>query len=364
MQEYYSLPKGGSPAAAAAELARLALETGIVQTVLCTAENPNGPVPMPALFTDPEQAAAADPLAPAAMVNMGALAARTLRGENGHDALLMLRPCEARALVELAKLQQCRLDHAVVLGMDCLGRLERQTYLQTREARQGAVTQDYLQDESLQDSAAATCTSCEAFTPEGADAALHFLGGEALLCAQSEKGREFCQKLGLSPAQEPKARGAAVAALQEKRAQARQRLMAETRERAGSMASLQRFLASCIACHNCRVACPVCYCRECVFTSDVYRHDGQRYFNRAAKRGLLRLPADTTMYHLTRMAHMAHACVGCGQCSSACPSDIPVADLFRMTAAAVQQLYDYAPGRSLEDPIPYLAFDQPAGAKE
>jgi formate dehydrogenase subunit beta len=64
------------------------------------------------------------------------------------------------------------------------------------------------------------------------------------------------------------------------------------------------------------------------------------------------------MFHLTRMAHMSHACVGCGHCSSVCPSHIPVADVFIQVAAATQALYQYEPGRDVNEPIPLLVFDE------
>lgn len=366
MSAFYSIATDGGPAHAAQELTRLALESGAAAMVLCTAANPNGPVPMPALFTDAAKTDQADPLAPIAMVNAGTKAAAVLGGQTGageHTTLLILKPCERRALVELAKLNQCSLEGSVVVSMDCLGRMERPTYLEALGG-DASLTQRFLQDGSLREKINPTCGSCEAFTPEGADVALLLLGGadkQLVLAAQTDKGEEFLGKLGLPQAQEPGDRAAAVEKLRESRAQGREKLFATTKEQTGDMAGLQRFLSACITCHNCRVACPVCYCRECVFTSDVFRRDGLGYYRKTAKRGVLRLPTDTTMYHLTRMAHMAHACVGCGQCSSVCPSDIAVADLFRLTASAVQKLYDYAPGRSLDEPIPYMAFDQPVG---
>ncbi len=73
------------------------------------------------------------------------------------------------------------------------------------------------------------------------------------------------------------------------------------------------------------------------------------------------MPADTVMFHLTRLAHMSHACVGCGQCASVCPSGIPVADIFKTVAVRTQDLFDYEPGKDLSEPIPYLAFEEDSG---
>jgi len=53
---------------------------------------------------------------------------------------------------------------------------------------------------------------------------------------------------------------------------------------------------------------------------------------------------------------MSHACIGCGQCSSVCPSDIPVADIFKVVSKDIQKFFDYMPGKNTEDQIPYLNY--------
>jgi formate dehydrogenase subunit beta len=70
----------------------------------------------------------------------------------------------------------------------------------------------------------------------------------------------------------------------------------------------------------------------------------------------VRLPSDTLLFHLTRMLHMAHACVGCGMCSDACPVGIPVADLFRAVGQCVQQGFGYLPGRDPDEPMIIAEF--------
>ena len=70
------------------------------------------------------------------------------------------------------------------------------------------------------------------------------------------------------------------------------------------------------------------------------------------------MPTDTVFYHITRMAHMSTACVGCGQCSNACPNDIPVMELFRSVASRTQQAFDYEAGRSVDDTPPLSIFKE------
>jgi len=70
------------------------------------------------------------------------------------------------------------------------------------------------------------------------------------------------------------------------------------------------------------------------------------------------MPTDTVFYHITRLAHMSTACIGCGQCSNACPNDIPVMELFRTVAHKTQQAFAYEAGRSLDEPPPLSVFKE------
>jgi formate dehydrogenase subunit beta len=116
-------------------------------------------------------------------------------------------------------------------------------------------------------------------------------------------------------------------------------------------------VGNCVNCYNCRVACPVCYCRECVFVTDTFRHPSEKYFRWAEKKGRLKMPTDTIFYHLTRMLHMSTLCVGCGQCTSACPNGIAVDTLFRTVARQTQQRFGYEPGRDVDEPQPLATFN-------
>jgi formate dehydrogenase subunit beta len=90
--------------------------------------------------------------------------------------------------------------------------------------------------------------------------------------------------------------------------------------------------------------------------TDVFNHEPSQYLQWAFRKGAIKMPTDTVFYHLTRLAHMSTACVGCGQCSNACPNDIPVMELFRTVARQTQQAFEYEAGRSLEEKPPLSEF--------
>ena len=86
--------------------------------------------------------------------------------------------------------------------------------------------------------------------------------------------------------------------------------------------------------------------------------EAEKYLGVAGKKGAMRMPADTLLFHLTRMTHMAASCIGCGACEEACPNDIPLLKIFQLTGTNVQKLFEYIPGRSLEDELPPTAFKE------
>jgi formate dehydrogenase subunit beta len=132
----------------------------------------------------------------------------------------------------------------------------------------------------------------------------------------------------------------------------------EFRGRVDNFEALADHLAGCINCYNCRVACPVCYCTACVFVTDTFRHSGDQFMNWADKRGAIKMPTDTLFYHITRMTHIGATCVGCGQCTSACPNAIALAELFITTAEKTQARFEYRAGRSLDEPQPLAVFKE------
>ena len=91
--------------------------------VLVAATTPWSQLPMPTLFNDPAKMDGVDPLAPAAPVSCARQAASLTRNPTGKSIVLVLRPCEIRAMIELVKLNQCSLANTIIVSMECLGRM-------------------------------------------------------------------------------------------------------------------------------------------------------------------------------------------------------------------------------------------------
>ncbi len=338
-----------------------------ISAILAPWRLPMKNVVMPTLLTDPQQLDRVDPLSPAFPMNGAKIVSRLTRKASGSKVAAVMRPCEIRAFIELVKLNQGRTEDLIIIGIDCLGAYRNSDYVRWIGEDVSAATQTYY-TAVLNGSGAAlngidpapACRVCELPVPFGADIAIGLFGmdtgSQILVQAQTEKGEPFLA--GLHPVGDtpPPARQKAIDKLVEARAAARDEMFVATHAATDSLEKLSGYLATCVNCYNCRVACPVCYCRECVFVTDVFDHEPAQYLRWASRKGAVKMPTDTVFYHLTRLAHMSTACVGCGQCSNACPNDIPVMELFRAVAHSTQAAFDYAAGRKLDEKPPLSEF--------
>lgn len=360
MSRMYKL-SGTEPVAAVRSFLAGLLSEKLVDAVFVASGTPYSQVPMPAVITDPEKLENANPLAPAAPFNAARQASALLRQDIGKKAALVLRPCEIRALVELAKLRQCVLDNAVIIGIECLGRLENDDFLK-QIVDDPEFVQKFHKNPELRENITGACKACGHFSPLGADISICVIGlpenQPVCVSAETENGNDILKTMGLQRSESAGNRDEEISDLRNKRKMEQDALIERTAKQISQIDSFQKMIATCLNCYNCRMACPVCYCRECVFLTDVFAHEPEILFRRAGKKGGIKLPSDTVMFHMTRLAHMSHACVGCGQCASVCPSNIPVADIFKTVAARTRELFDYEPGRDASEPIPYLAFEK------
>jgi formate dehydrogenase (coenzyme F420) beta subunit len=345
------------------------LELDLISALFIPQRLPMKNMVMPALVTDPEKLAYCDPLAPAFPLNAARVVARMTRRPTGQKIAVMLRPCEMRAFVELVKLKQGLTDEIILIGMDCLGAFTNKDYFKFVETAGEDSTAAFLQSALDKKTGPAddfqlspACRVCEFFVPAMADIQIGLYGmdttREFLVKAATAKGEDLLTGLNLSMAEPPSGRQAAVDNLLNQRTADRDALFAATSRATGNIEKLTTYLAHCVNCYNCRVACPVCYCKECVFVTDVFDHDPAQYLQWSRRKGTIKMPPDTVFYHLTRLAHMSTACVGCGQCSNACPNDIPVMELFRTVAHQTQQAFDYLAGRALDEKPPLSEFKE------
>jgi formate dehydrogenase subunit beta len=316
----------------------------------------------PMLVTDSAALDQANPLAPVLPINAARAAANLTVTGHKEKLGLVLRPCEIRALVELVKFQQVNLDRALIIGIDCLGTYSVTDWQAVGNKHQvidkllaGAVSGDLKPDDGLAFRAA--CQVCKQPLPQGdhVDLSIGLVGmepGRIYLQATDDIAHALELTADGSPAGREDARQQYISA----RTQARDAAFADFRIRVNSMDGLLQEFAACIRCHNCMINCPICYCKECIFRTPTFEHESQLLFQWAERKGSVRLLPDTLLFHLTRLNHMVTSCVGCGMCTDVCPVEIPVGTVFQAVGERVQAIFDYHPGRSLQEAAPVQEF--------
>jgi formate dehydrogenase subunit beta len=349
----------------AAGLLRKLMEANVVDALLLPLHLPTGNNVVHTLVRDPTKLDGADPFAPVMPVTAAKTGGQVTKlGAAGRVGLVM-RSCELRGFVELVKLQQASAENVITIGVDCLGTYEMTDYARllaegvdpTAEALAAAAEGRVAPHEGYEFRAA--CQMCEHPTPgfEGGyqpDIAIGLIGVDGGLLIDARD--DLATTLELSPADAPTGRAEALAKLVAERAAERDRRFADFRTQVDGLGGLLSYFSSCIRCHNCMIACPICYCPECIFRTPTFDHTSAQYFKWAERKGAIRMPTDTLIFHITRLNHMSTSCVGCGMCTSACPNDIPVATAFRAVAEKTQALYDYVAGRSLKEEVPLATF--------
>jgi formate dehydrogenase subunit beta len=344
------------------------LETGAVEALLVPMETPSGTV-TPALVADPALLDAANPLAPVMGLNAARQAGRvSIRKPRGRIGVV-LRSCELRALVELVKLQQANLEDLITIGLDCAGTYDVAKWVK-RDQGSGIRTWYELYQSLSSDPQSPianlrdSCQMCEKPHIEGADITLELFGADLAagipVSVREEVAERFLAALGMTGAAAEMTAGnaqrsAVVDKVVAERTKVRDAWFAEIRERLDKE-GVEGIFAACVRCHNCMTVCPICYCKTCLFKSPTFDHEPQLYMNWARRKVDYRWPADTMLFHLTRLNHMVLSCVGCGLCTSDCPAELPVGRVFRAIGQQVQKTFEYVPGRSVEESLPLVTF--------
>jgi len=346
------------------ELLRSLLESGRVSGVLALGRTGDADRGVAySLFTDPDAFSAdgdALPLFPFMPANAGGLLSRLmLKGPPAEPVAAVIKPCELRAFIELVKLSQASLDNILLISSTCGGvypfdvgadgSLEERLPQYWEAVKQG----------ELDDNVRPACRACAHFVPGNADITVALMGEADLdtqctLYLNTEKGTRFVKGLqGTDLSGEPETE--LVQRSQSQREAYREELFAGVEV---GLHGLINTFGRCISCRACKTVCPICYCYLCHFDSQECERPPAFYEGELERKGGLRVPSDTVFFQLGRMTHMSVSCVGCGMCTDVCPADIPVSTIFSKVGASVQALFDYQPGRDVDEEIPLRTFEE------
>ncbi|MDE3090522.1 MAG: 4Fe-4S dicluster domain-containing protein, partial [Chloroflexota bacterium] len=340
------------------EFLRSLLDKKIVDALLVPMEGAHNSV-MPALVKNAARLDRANPFAPVMTFNSARLVSMLTRDTTNAKIGVVLRSCEIRALIELVKFNQAKLDHAIIIGVDCFGTFAVPEYASALQGAPDLVTQmfTHARDASANGFAfRSACAICEHPAPSNADISIGFIGIDNTKALAVDMRDDIAEKMGvITDASVAAERDAALASLVATRMAQRDTVLKTFRAqiKRDGMAS---YFADCLECTNCMNACPICYCKECFFRTANAEHAPRELLRSAERAGALTMPPDALLFQITRLNHMATSCVGCGMCEAACPHDIPLTAMFRAVGARVQKEFDYVPGRDVNEKPPFMEF--------
>jgi formate dehydrogenase subunit beta len=355
---------------AVSSLLKFALEGKRVEAVVAVkARGGNRYDGIPVLITEPEEIANTAGSLHCSSPNIARFLKEYLDGASNMKIAVVAKPCDAKAIIELAKREQIDLDNLIIIGLNCTGTLPsaraKTLFREEFEVDPADVVAEDIEDNELiirlkdgsekKKSLAEleekgygrreNCRRCETNIPVMADIACGKWGTtdkkSTFIEVCSEKGSDFIEaaiEAGHIKVEQPS--GAAVET-RKKKDQAAIELARKWQEKdfatLEEMSHDERFsywfeqFGHCIKCYGCRDACPICYCTDCIL-------EAERGFVPAGE-----VPPHA-MFPLVRITHVMDSCVNCGQCQDACTMELPLSRLIFLLSKKIGAIFNYDPG--------------------
>ena len=278
---------------------------------------------------------------------------KSVAGAMNEKVGLIARPCDTRALIELAKIRQVNLDNLFIIGIEDRGMLPKAgremrkvkdvdptKIVKEKVGDTGLIVK--MEDGSIQElklSIAENCLRCYRKIPVVADLTVSDIGipidsDEIILKVYSDKGDEILEKSGIGKKQLPSdVKNAHTEKYNDIIEKAKEK-RAKDLEEWDKVSQEEKIaeLLKCTACGICIRGCPVCYCVDCILTK-----------KKKAK------TIDNVTYQLTRIAHDADRCIECGNCDNNCPQNLPLSLYFQSLNEAFKEMFNYQSGMSIDD---------------
>jgi formate dehydrogenase subunit beta len=359
-------------------LLKFVLESKMVDAVLAVkARDGNRYDGVPVLITDPEAVIETGGSLHCASPNIARFLKEYLNGAFDMKIAVVCKPCDARAIIELAKRTQIEMDNLILIGLNCTGTLPSATAKQMFHEEFGVNPTDIIREDLEEGKLTITlkdgtekqkdldeleqkgygrrenCRRCDINIPIMADIACGKWGTDGkkatFIEVCSEKGSDLIEKAieaGHIKVEKPDS-----GAIESRKKRNEEEILLARKWQEKDFASLREMsteekfsywlgeFSRCIKCYGCRDACPICYCKDCILEAD---------------RGIVapgEIPPDI-MFPMIRSVHVMDSCVNCGQCQDACSMELPLSRLIFMLNRELADVFKYEPGMDVSAPIP------------
>jgi formate dehydrogenase subunit beta len=355
---------------AVTSLLKFALESKMVDALVgVKARDGNRYDGIPVLITNPAEVAETSGSLHCTSPNIARFLKEYLDGASSMKIAVVVKPCDAKAIIELAKREQINLDNLILVGLNCTGTLPSAKAKRIFREEFGVEPSDVVGEDiegneliiSLKDGSEKkknlleleekgqgrreNCRRCETNIPVMADIACGKWGttdkNSTFVEVCSEKGSQFIEaaiKAGFIKVEQP-----ATDAIEtrKKKDEAARELAQQWQEK--DFATLEKLshdekfnywseqFSHCVKCYGCRDACPICYCKDCILEAD---------------RGLIppgEVPPNV-VFPMVRITHVMDSCVNCGQCQEACIMELPLSRLIFLLSKKIGAIFKYEPG--------------------
>jgi formate dehydrogenase subunit beta len=289
-----------------------------------------------------------NPLLPLMHANAAAALRSALEDKGGGPMVAVLRPCEVRAVIELAKQSKIDLKDVLLVGVDCLSTYEPSYWEQGSLLHPGRPA--WLESEALHlaetgqvrtEGYRLACELCDRPSADyrAADLLIGLVGVPnqeriLILADETKDARWGLQSLTDRPATERETvdREVTLWRLGERRREA-----AAARLEALGLADaypgvILGYMHKCNLCGECIDACPQ-------WSEEL--------------RGALALGKDAFIHALLTATQRLASCSGCGMCQVHCAEGIPLSAIQRSLSQQIQQRMHYVAGRDVHDPLPW-----------
>jgi len=277
---------------------------------------------------------------------------KSLDGAKKEKIGLIARPCDTRAIIELAKMKQINLDNIFIIAIEDRGMapkagkeikkikdIDISKIEKEKIGDKGLIVKIGGKTKELDITIAENCLRCVRKRPVLADLSISDLGipidsDEIILKVYSDKGNQILEKSGVKT--KPLSGDAHSKKYNEiiEQAKARRQKDLEDWSKVPEEEKIAR-LQKCTMCGMCIRGCPVCYCVDCI----IQKKRKDKIINKET-------------YQLTRIAHVADRCIECGNCDNNCPQDLPLSLYFQSLNEAFKEKFKYTSGESIDD-VPF-----------